>query len=74
VVLNITAVAPSGNGALVVYPGTGAAPPNTSTLSYRAGRTRANNAVMRLSSAGRLGVYNIGPAVDYIVDVTGYFQ
>ncbi|HEX7833592.1 MAG TPA: hypothetical protein VF787_28325 [Thermoanaerobaculia bacterium] len=74
VVLNITAVAPSASGALVVYPGTGAAPPNTSTLSYRAGRTRANNAVSRLSSAGRLGVHNIGPAVDYIVDVTGYFQ
>ena len=43
------------DGILTVYPGTGAAPPNTSTLSYRANMTRANNSVMRLSSSGRPG-------------------
>lgn len=74
VVFNITAVSPSGNGTLVVYPGTGSAPPNTSTLSYRANNTRANNAVIRLSASGRLAVYNAGPAVHFIIDVTGYFQ
>jgi hypothetical protein len=74
VVFNIAAVSPAANGALVVYPGNGSAPPNTSTLNYRAGATRANNAVIRLSSDGRLGVYNIGPSVDFIIDVTGYFR
>ncbi len=74
VVFNITGVSPSANGTLVVYPGNGSAPPNTSTLSYRAGRTRANNGVMRLSAEGRLAVYDAGPAVDFIIDVTGYFK
>ena len=74
VALNIAAVTPSSNGYLTVYPGTGAAPPNTSTLSYRANMTRANNSVMRLSSSGRLSVYNGGPAVHFLIDVTGYFQ
>lgn len=74
VVMNITVVAPQGNGFMTVYPGTGNAPPNTSTISYRQNRTRANNAVMRLSSQGKIGVYNGGPAVHFLVDVTGYFQ
>jgi hypothetical protein len=74
VVMNITGVAPSGDGALVVYPGTGETPPNASTLNYRAGRNRANNTVMRLSTDGRLAVYNAGPAVHFIIDVTGYFD
>ncbi|HEX6087795.1 MAG TPA: immunoglobulin domain-containing protein [Thermoanaerobaculia bacterium] len=74
VVLNIAAVAPSANGYLIVYPGTGGPPPGTSTLSYRANRTRANNSVMRLSSDGRLSVYNGGPPVHFLIDVTGYFQ
>lgn len=73
-VLNIAAVAPAGNGYLTVYPGTGAAPPKASTLNYRTGRTRANNGVMRLSSDGRLAVFNGGPAVHYVIDATGYFQ
>jgi hypothetical protein len=73
VVFNIAAAAPPAAGFLTVYPGNGAAPPGTTTLSYRTGRTRANNGVMRLSSQGVLGVYNSGPAVHFIVDVTGYF-
>ncbi|HYC92973.1 MAG TPA: immunoglobulin domain-containing protein [Thermoanaerobaculia bacterium] len=74
VVMNITAVAPSATGYLIVYPGTGGSPPNTSTLSYRTNRTRANNAVMRLSVDGRVSVFNGGPPVHFLIDVTGYFQ
>jgi len=74
VVMNITAVTPSGAGSLTVYPGTGAARPGTSTVSYRANRTRANNAVIRLASNGRLAVYNGGPSLHFLIDVTGYFQ
>jgi hypothetical protein len=73
-VLNVVAVTPSGNGYLVLYPGTGAAAPNTTTLNYRTGRTRANNAVIRLSNDGRLSVFNGGPAVHYVIDATGYFM
>lgn len=74
IVMNITVVSPSASGFMTVYPGTGSAPPATTTISYRTARTRANNAVMRLSSQGRLGVYNGGPAVHFLIDVTGYFQ
>jgi hypothetical protein len=75
IVMNITAVSPLSNGTLVAYPGTGGPPPNTSTVSYRTGRTRANNSIMRLSSDGRVSIYNSGPsAVHFLIDVTGYFQ
>lgn len=74
VVMNVTAVNPSGAGFLTVYPGTGAAPPPTSTVNYRTNRTRANNGIMRLSAEGRLGVYNGGPSMHFLIDVTGYFQ
>lgn len=74
VVMNVTAVAPPANGFLTVYPGTGAAPPPTSTVNYRTNRTRANNGLMRLSAEGRLGVYNGGPSMHFLIDVTGYFQ
>jgi len=74
VVLNVTVIAPGTNGFLTVYPGTGATPPNASTLNYRVNRTRANNSLMRLSADGRLSVYNGGPAVHFLIDVMGYFQ
>ncbi|MBV8520377.1 MAG: hypothetical protein JO197_23500 [Acidobacteria bacterium] len=75
IVMNITAVTPASNGTLIAYPGTGEAPPGTSTVSYRTGRTRANNSIMRLSSDGRLAIYNSGPsAIHFLIDVTGYFQ
>lgn len=74
VVMNVTAVAPFSSGFFTVYPGTGAPPPATSTVSYRTARTRANNTIMRLSTEGRVGVYNGGPTVHFLIDVTGYFQ
>lgn len=72
--MNITVVTPAAAGTLTVYPGTGASPPGTSTVAYRANRTRANNAVMRLASNGRLSVANNGPALHFLIVVTGYFQ
>lgn len=74
VVMNIAAVTPSGTGTLTVYPGNGSSPSGTSTLSYRVNKTRANSAVTRLSSDGRISVANSGPSINFIVDVTGYFQ
>jgi hypothetical protein len=73
VALNVAAVAPSSTGWLAIY----AADlpfPGVSTMNYRTGRTRANNAVLKLSPDGRLMVKNSGPAVHFIVDVTGYFK
>jgi hypothetical protein len=73
VAVNVTVVNPAGIGYLTLYPSAGALP-YASTLNYRTGKTRANNAVLPLSAGGRLSVYNAGPPVHAIIDVTGYFQ
>ena len=73
VVANVTAVAPTATGFLSLYP-TGATWPGNSTINYRAGKTRANNAVIALANDGRATVLNSGAAQHFIIDVTGYFQ
>ena len=73
VAVNVTVVNPSGIGYLTLYPSAGTLP-YASTLNYRTGKTRANNAILPLSAGGRLSVHNAGPPVHAIVDVTGYFQ
>ena len=48
----------------------------TSSLNFLAGVTRANNAVLRLSAAGRFSVFcsMASGSADLVVDVTGYFE
>jgi len=72
VVANITAVAPASGGFLAFYPA-GSTWPGNSTLNYRTGKTRANNAILRLSG-GVTTVFNNGSMQNFIIDVTGYFQ
>ena len=72
-VANVTAVSPTGTGFLALYPA-GSAWPGNSHLNYRLGRTRANNAVLRLSAAGQTTIRNSGPTQHFIIDVTGYFE
>ena len=52
------------------------AQPGTSAISFRAGKTRANNAVVYLSATTTtFSVFNNCIAgVDFILDVNGYFQ
>lgn len=78
-VVNLTAVLPSATGRLNLYPADLAAP-FTSVLNFRAGDTRANNAIVRLETHGD-GTLAILPiladgegTVDVLVDVTGYFR
>jgi hypothetical protein len=71
---NVTAVAPLDSGWFTLYPH-GTATPVASTLSYRSGKTRANNARITLSPDGRIYVFNGGTSSTHmILDVTGYFQ
>lgn len=75
--VNVTVVAPAGNGYLTFYPS--AVPrPGTTTTSFRTGRTRANNGILSLSNssfAGSFNVYNgASLPVHFIIDVFGYFQ
>jgi len=74
--VNVTVTGPTGEGYLTAYPGAGVFP-ESSTINFTAGTTRANNAVVLLNADGTLALYPFvnGPGtVHVIVDVTGYFQ
>jgi hypothetical protein len=74
---NLAAVMPAAAGALHVYPGDLAAAPSATALSFSPGRTRANNAVLRLATDGSGTVAVLcasGGAVDLVIDVNGYFE
>ena len=72
--VNVTITGPTGDGHLTFYP-TGVSPPLVSTINYRAGQTRANNAILLLGPAGSFDV-SCGSAgtVNLILDVNGYFR
>jgi hypothetical protein len=73
---NFTIVGPTAGGDIRTFPG-GASLPASSTLNYRAGQTRANNAVLKLGASGDITVHVDqagGSTTHLIVDVTGYFQ
>ncbi len=75
--VNVTATGGSAAGALAVYPGDLASPPGVETVRFRAGQTRANNALVGLASDGS-GSYVVqntsGGPVHAIVDVNGWFE
>ena len=78
VALNVTVTEPNMGGFIRVYPA-GDGIPATSTLNFRAGQTRSNNAVVPLSFDGRGNLaVNVGMPpggqVHVILDVFGYFQ
>jgi hypothetical protein len=73
VAANVTVVAPGAPGLVTLYPA-GESRPGTSTLDFRAGQTRANNALLPLSDWGEFAVYaDTNAAVHLVVDVSGYF-
>jgi hypothetical protein len=73
--VNVTITQPTSGGDLRLYPAGSALPP-TSTINYRIGQTRANNAVVSLGAAGDLGIQcdQSAGSVHFILDVNGYFQ
>lgn len=74
---NVAVVSPASTGNLVMYPATLAVPPPTSTVSFRAGKNRANNANLLLSSDGTGRVVarnNAAGALHLVVDVNGYWR
>lgn len=74
---NITGVPAAGaSGAFAVFPGNGTNT-GTSTLSFNAGKVRANNAMLLLATDGSgtiLVVNSSSSANDVVLDVNGYFQ
>jgi hypothetical protein len=70
--LNLTAVAPSSDTYLTVYP-SGAAMPNASNLNLAAGGVRANSVIARVGADGRIMVACGQGDTEVLVDVVGYF-
>ena len=74
--MNVTVVEAAAEGYLTLYRGDGTAP-QTSTINFRAGQVRANNALLALAAdgSGTVRVRNgaAGP-LDLVIDVTGYFE
>jgi hypothetical protein len=73
--VNVTLVLPPLGGSLSFFAGDEAA--TTATIHSFAGRTRANNQILKLSASGTatLGVLNTTSAAQHvIVDVNGYFE
>jgi hypothetical protein len=74
--VNITVIAPALGGNLSAYPGNAFAL-GTTALNFASGVTRANNAILLLSTDGNgtLGIQNSSSGLtDVTVDVNGYFQ
>lgn len=68
VLLNVTAVQPSGTGYLTVYPcGT---LPLASNVNYRAGQVVPNAVLAQLDDDGQVCIYSVA-ATDLVVDVVG---
>ncbi len=76
VALNVVAILPTaGPGFLTLFPG-GSTRPLASTINYKAGQIRANDAIIPLGSLQDIVVHcqqGLG-TVDMVIDVTGYFQ
>lgn len=75
--LNVTVSNGAHGGFLQLFPG-GDGTPSTSTINWRAGQTKANNAIIPLSFDGRgqmtVQVNMPAGAVHVILDVNGYFR
>jgi hypothetical protein len=74
--VNVTAVSPAAAGFAALYPGN-SFPLGTSTVSFKAGATRASNAIVELATdaTGRLGAQNASSgALNVLIDVNGYFK
>jgi hypothetical protein len=73
--INLTATAQTAQGHLRLYAG-GTSPPDTSSLNYVAGQTRASNAVIMLGMLGDVGVRCVqgSGTAHVIIDVNGYFE
>jgi hypothetical protein len=73
--INVTVTGPTSIGFLTLFPG-GTAAPLASTINFRAGQTRANNAIVPLGAGGTMSVVDGQPSgtTHFILDVNGYFQ
>ncbi|MFN7990335.1 MAG: glycoside hydrolase family 44 protein [Thermoanaerobaculia bacterium] len=75
--VNYTVVSPASAGDLKAWAATEAAQPVATVLSFGAGRTRANNGILRLSSDGTRSfdlLLAANQSAHFVLDVNGYFR
>ena len=73
VVLNVTAIRPSGPSFVTVWPA-GVPRPNASNLNLKGGGEVVPNLVVaRVGAGGKVSIFNLSGNTDLIVDVAGYF-
>jgi uncharacterized protein (DUF1501 family) len=72
VMLNVTAVAPTADTYVTVYPG-GSERPNASNLNVSAGQVIPNMVLARVGPDGTVMMYNNSGVIDLVADVVGYF-
>jgi hypothetical protein len=72
VMLNVTAVAPTANTFITVYPG-GTDRPMASNLNVSGGQVIPNMVLARVGSDGTALLFNNGGMIDLVADVVGYF-
>lgn len=72
VVVNLTAVGPTGSGYATAFPD-GTSPPDASNLNYGPHAIRANTAVVKIGANGAIRVRAAETDVDLLVDVLGSF-
>jgi hypothetical protein len=75
VTVNVTVVNPTAGGHLTVY-AAGTSLPGVSTINFRPGIVRANNAVLTLGVSGQVTVFNgmASGSTDFVLDVSGWFE
>jgi virginiamycin B lyase len=75
VAANITVTQATAAGALVVYP-VGEDLPDTTSINYGAGQTRANNEILAtgVNSSVFVTCQQASGSVQFILDISGYFQ
>ena len=73
--LNLAVTGPTMAGNIRLHPG-GTSVPLVSSINYRTGQTRSNNAVVPLSALGELAAYldQLTGTAHLILDVNGYFK
>ncbi len=72
VVVNVTAVNPTAESYLTVWP-TGEARPTASNLNYRAGAVVPNLVIVKVGAGGRISLNNDAGQTQVIADVVGWF-
>jgi hypothetical protein len=73
--INVTVTSPTAMGDLRLFPG-GTGQPLVSTINYRAGQTRANNAIVALGASSDIAIKcdQATGTVHVIIDVNGYAE